>query len=75
MTLHDDTSSGVDATLTGSRASVEDVVSGACLDDDASAAAGYDSTAETEMKWVFDAHNGHQSHMLRETSSAGWKRV
>ena len=65
-TLHDDTSGGVDTTLSGDRSSGEDVVSGAHLDCDTRMVTGGDGFANTEAKWILDSSDGHKGQVARE---------
>jgi len=58
--FHDDASSGIDTTLSGNRASGEDVVSGTHLDGDTRVMAGSDSLADTITKGIFDTGDGHR---------------
>ena len=64
--LHDDTSSSVDTTLCGDRASGKDVVSGTHLDRDTRTVTCCDGLADTRAKGILDTGYGDQGHVARE---------
>jgi len=75
-TLHDDTTSGVDAALSSDQASGEDLVSGTYLDGDTCVVAAGDSFTDARTKGVFNAVDpplfprAHDLHSIQHSLSS-----
>ena len=64
--LHDDTSSGVDAALSGDRSSSQDVVPHTHLDGDTDFVASGNGSTYTGAEGIFNTSDGYQGHVARE---------